>query len=159
MKNSLKIYIGSVAVVLAACSSDDKGGGNAARPVVPTAVYDAAKAQMDISFKNCGDFWGSVYKKDNPLDFTNPAEYQFKNLKMSLRPGIPPSEAQKLNGIQWDGWIDFGADATRQRTPGAKDWYSWSNGFGAAYNAIEIMVVNGKVQMNGGTALRAACPQ
>ncbi len=160
MKNSLKIYLAPLALMLAACSSGDKSGaGAAASPGVPKEVEDAAKAQMDVSFKNCGDFWGSVYKKENPMDFTNPAEYQFKNLKMSVRPGFPPSQAQKMNGLQWDGFIDFSADVTRQRAIGSKDWYNWSDGFGAAYNAIEIQIVNGKVKMNGGTALRAACPQ
>ena len=158
MNSSLKIYMGSAALALAACSSGGKGGA-AAKSDIPKEVYAAAQAQMDASFKNCGEFWGSAYKRTNPLDFTNPAEYQFKNVKVSVRRGFPPSDAQKMNGIEWDGWIDFGADVTRERAPGAKAWGNWTDGFGAAYNAIEVMVINGKIQMNGGTALRATCPQ
>jgi len=159
MQNRLSLLLLSVGFLVGGCSSGSGAAG--AGPNVPSAALDAAKAQiLDVSFKNCGDFWGSVYKKDNPLDFTSPGEYQFKNLKMVIEENrMPLSEAQKMNGLQWFGFIKFSADVFRERSIGGKESSPWNDGFGAPYNAIEIMIVNGKIQMNGGTALRAACPQ
>ncbi len=101
MTNRMSLYVLCAAVVVGGCSSG-KGGG-AENSDVPREAYELAKAQvLDLGFKNCGDFWGSFYKKDNPLDFTNPAEYQFKNLQMKVDT-FPRTvtEADKLNGIQW----------------------------------------------------------
>jgi hypothetical protein len=161
MKHSLISCALSVAFGLAACSSGGSGGAGAS-PGVPSEAYEAAKAQiLDVSFKNCGDFWGSVYTKDpNALDFTAAKEYQFKNLQLHVETfSLPLTDADKLNGLQWRGQISLSADATRERPIGGKDWSPWSNGFGAAFNRILMEQVNGKIKLDGGTALRAACPQ
>jgi hypothetical protein len=159
MKNRISLCILSAGFLVGGCSSGTNAAG--AGPNVPSEALDAAKAQiLDVSFKNCGEFWGSVYKKLNPLDFTPTGEFQFKNLKMTVEGDrMPLTEAQKMNGIQWMGLINFSADVSRERSIGAKDWSPWNDGFGAPYNTILISIVNGKVTMNGGTALRADCPQ
>ncbi len=160
MTNRMRLCVLCAAVVVGGCSSG-KGGG-AENSDVPREAYELAKAQvLDLGFKNCGDFWGSFYKKDNPLDFTNPAEYQFKNLQMKVDT-FPRTvtEADKLNGIQWQGIVSLSADVTRERPIGAKEWSQWSNGFSAAFTGPTMREVNGKFMMGGlGMALRAACPQ
>lgn len=159
MKSRMSLCILSAGLLVDACSSGTGSAG--AGPNVPKEAFDAAKTQiLDVSFKNCGEFWGSVYKKLDPLDFTPTGEFQFKNLKMAVDGNrMPLTDAEKLNGIQWEGYINFSADAFRERNIGAKDWSPWNDGFGAPYNAIRILMVNGQVKMNGGTALRADCPQ
>lgn len=160
MKNSLAICLAPLTLMLAACSSGGRSGADA-NSDVPKEASDAARTQiLEVSFKNCGEYWGSVYKRTNPLDYTTQGEFQFKNLRMVVEKfGGPLSEADKMNGIQWEGLIKFSADVFRERSIGAKDWSPWNEGFGAPYNAIQISVVNGKIKMNGDTALRAACPQ
>jgi len=160
MKHCMTLGTLLITLVTAACSSGGNGGAGAS-PGVPNEAYEAAKAQvLDVSFKNCGDFWGSVYKKDpNALDFTAAKEYQFKNLKLNLETfPTPLTEADKANGLQWRGQVSFAADATRERPIGGKDWSPWSDGFRAAFNRFLIEQVNGKIKMDGGTALRATCP-
>ena len=105
MTNRMSLCLLSAAIVVGGCSSSNGGAGGGSD--VPKEAYELAKARvLDLGFKNCGDFWGSVYKKDNPLDFTTPAEYQFKNLQMQVQT-FPKtiSEADKLNGIQWQGMV------------------------------------------------------
>jgi len=159
MNNRVSLCILSAGFLVGGCSSGSGAAG--AGPNVPSAALDAAKAQiLDVSFKNCGEYWGSVYKKLNPLDFTPTGEFQIKNLKMVVEGNrMPLTDAEKLNGIQWQGYINFSADAFRERNIGGKDWSPWNDGFGAPYNAIRILIVNGQVKMNGDTSLRAACPQ
>jgi len=166
MKHRTRICILAAALVIGGCSSGNGGGGNGggggSNSDVPKEAYDMAKAQvLDLGFKNCGEFWGSVYKKDNPLDFTVPAEYQFKNIQMKVDT-FPKtvSEADKLNGIQWQGIVSLSADVTRERPIGGKEWGRWTDGFGAPFTGPTMREVNGKFSLGGiGMALRAACPQ
>ncbi len=160
MTNHMSLCLLSAAIVVCGCSSSNGGAGGGSD--VPKEAYELAKAQvLDLGFRNCGDFWGSVYKKDNPLDFTTPAEYQFKNLQMQVQT-FPKtiSEADKLNGIQWQGMVSLSADVYRERPIGGKEWSRWSDGFGAPFTGPSMREVNGKFMMGGlGMALRAACPQ
>jgi len=79
----------------------------------------------------------------NPLDFTTPAEYQFKNLQMQVQT-FPKtiSEADKLNGIQWQGMVSLSADVYRERPIGGKEWSRWSDGFAypVAFDRHELSV-------------------
>ncbi len=160
----MKLCVLSVVLVVAACSHG-KGGAAANSDVasdVPKEAYDVAKAQvLDVGFKNCGDVWGSVYRKLGPTDFSSNTEYQFKNLRMKIET-FPKtlSEADKMNGLQWQGQISLSADVTRERLKGQKQWGNWTDGFGAQNMGLSMREVNGKWSVLGLNyfGLRAACP-
>jgi hypothetical protein len=83
----------------------------------------------------CGD---SYYGKLEPNDFT----YQFNDVSIEMS-RIPPTEASRLNGVQWSGSAKLRAKTSRMRVK-KMEWDSWHNGSIFPLPVLSLKKVNGR---------------
>lgn len=83
----------------------------------------------------CGD---SYYGKYEPNDFT----YQFNDVSVELSP-ITPTEASRLNGVEWSGSAKLRSKTSRMRVK-KMEWDSWRNGSIFPLPAVPLKKVNGQ---------------
>lgn len=83
----------------------------------------------------CGD---SYYGKLEPNDFT----YQFNDVSVEMF-RVPPTEASRLNGVEWSGSAKLRAKTSRMRVK-KMEWDSWHNGSIFPHPVLSLKKVNGR---------------
>lgn len=95
-----------------------------------TATPPAIDSLNDEAVKAVKDFWGEhVSKCGNSYFSSNDFRgiitiHQYKDVSFSARQTGPNSEADRLNGILWNGEVQIRTSAYRQRNEGS--WSEWS---------------------------------
>jgi hypothetical protein len=87
----------------------------------------------------CGD---SYYGKLEPNDFT----YQFNDVSVEMF-RIPPTEASRLNGVEWSGSAKLRSKTSRMRVK-KLEWDSWRNGSIFPLPVLSLKKVNGRWLFN-----------
>ena len=135
------LLTGWLGLAVIGCSGE---GGNSASGAGAAKVSKAEKAatralltKFDTHFTRCGDSWVTQRVwgawQDDPGELT---VYQFKHLSVTT-PETSLSEADKLNGYEYRGGVDYGAAAVL-RTNSTQDrqfegWSEWSTYRSAGY--------------------------
>jgi len=83
----------------------------------------------------CGD---SYYGKLEPNDFT----YQFNDVSVEMS-RVPPTEASRLNGVEWSGSAKLRSKTSRMRVK-KMEWDSWRNGSIFPHPVLSLKKVNGR---------------
>jgi hypothetical protein len=87
----------------------------------------------------CGD---SYYGKLEPNDFT----YQFNDVSVEMFRN-PPTEASRLNGVEWSGSAKLRSKTSRMRVK-KMEWDSWRNGSIFPLPVLSLKKVNGRWLFN-----------
>lgn len=86
----------------------------------------------------------SYYGKYEPNDFT----YQFNDVSVELS-RIPPTEASRLDGVEWSGYATLRAKTSRMRVQ-KLGWDHWRNGSIFPLPAVPMKRANGQWLIDGG---------
>jgi hypothetical protein len=87
------------------------------------------------SLTKCGP---SYFGKYEPNDFT----YQFNDVSVELS-RIPPTEASRLDGVEWSGYATLRSKTSRMRVK-KLEWDHWSNGSIFPLPAVPMKRINGR---------------
>jgi hypothetical protein len=93
------------------------------------------------SLTKCG---ASYYGKHESDDFT----YQFNDVSVELS-RIPPTEASRLDGVEWSGWATLRSKTSRMRVK-KLEWEHWSNGSIFPLPSVPMKRVNGRWEIDVG---------
>jgi hypothetical protein len=115
------------------------------------ARQQAAK-YLESNFTKCGDSYYLLVRLSDSDGMFN-GLYQLRGLTISLEPGRL-SEADRLNGIEWTGAVEYKVRANRKYENGS--WSEWRNGF---FPFRPHPLVIGLVKRNGGWNVQAPSRQ
>jgi hypothetical protein len=93
------------------------------------------------SLTKCGD---SYYGKHEPNDFT----YQFNDVSVELS-RIPPTEASRLDGVEWNGYATLRSKTSRMRVK-KLEWDHWRDGSIFPLPSVPMKRISGRWEIDVG---------
>ena len=122
-------------------------------PLGCTSRSAPGQSPLDLEARQKGEeYWygaaltkcsGIYYAKDPSLDMV----YQFNDISIEMT-SSRPTEASKLNGVEWSGFASLHCKTSRMRVKNLP-WDEWKNGSVYPAPTVEIKKVKGRWLFSG----------
>ncbi len=131
--NSVAVLLGLL--ILCSLQPGCTSGSKPSESALDVEARQKGEEYWFSALTKCGD---SYYGKLEPNDFT----YQFNDVSVEMF-RIPPTEASRLNEVEWSGSAKLRSKTSRMRVK-KMEWDSWRNGSIFPHPVLSLKKVNGR---------------